>query len=68
MWREDAGPRDAERLGRLHELLPLERERLAADDAGHVEPFGRADGDEDQTIERPKNTTSMITKKMKGSE
>ena len=37
---------DAERLGRLHVFLPLDRERLAADDAGHVEPFDGADGDE----------------------
>ena len=39
---------DAHGLGRLHEFLPLDRQRLAADDAGHVEPFHRADGDEHQ--------------------
>ena len=48
MWRrQDADLVGAERLGGLDELLPLQAEGLAADDAGHVEPLGEADGDED---------------------
>ena len=39
---------DAERLGRLHVFLALDRQRLAAHDARHVEPFDGADGDEHQ--------------------
>ena len=39
---------DAERLGGLDVFLPLDRQGLAADDARHVEPLDRADGDEHQ--------------------
>jgi hypothetical protein len=38
--------RNAERHGRLHIFLALDRQGLAADDARHVEPQDRADGDE----------------------
>ena len=69
MWRRmmlTARPRER---ARLDELLALERERLAAHDARHVEPLDRADRDEDQHDVRPKNTTiRRITKKMNGSE
>ena len=39
---DPAGPR------RLDELLPLDAQRLAPDDARHVQPFDRPDRDEDQ--------------------
>ncbi len=49
MWRLRM-PRvaDAQRLGRRDVLLPLDRQRLPAHDARHVEPFDGADGEEHQ--------------------
>ena len=49
MWREnDAEGADAAGARRLDEFLLLDRQRLAAHDPRHGQPFHRADGDEQQ--------------------
>ena len=49
MWRiRICGGTGAQRLGREHEFAVLQAERLAPDDARHVEPFDGADGEEDE--------------------
>ena len=48
MAADDLPVADAQRLGRGDELALLQRQRLAAHDARHVEPLDGADGDEDE--------------------
>ena len=66
MAHEDRRRTDAERPGGDDELLVLQAQRLAAHDARHVEPFDRADGDEDQHEPAPENDDQQDDEEQEG--
>jgi hypothetical protein len=63
---DDAGGRDPSASAACTYSWPLEATGSAATMRAMSSPFDRADAMNISTKLRPKNTTSMITKKMKG--